>query len=91
MKESYSEGLATQTGPESCGGDSNVMAEALTGVNTGQVLSRENEFKVRTLWDGLPKLNPECRLQSSFLSRAFGLASVDETEDHFVFDCRRLS
>ncbi len=32
MKESYDEGLANHIGPESCGGGSNAMAEALTGV-----------------------------------------------------------
>lgn len=53
MEESYGEGLANHTGPESCGGDSNVTAEALTGVRTGQVLSREIlfNFGVPTLWD----------------------------------------
>ena len=43
MKESYGEGLATHTGPESCeaarkGGD-----EALTGERAGRVFSRESE------------------------------------------------
>jgi len=53
MKESYGEGVAIHTGPESCGGDSNVTAEALTGVRAGQVLSREIlfYFGVPTLWD----------------------------------------
>ncbi len=41
MKVPYGEGVAIHTGPESCGGGSNVMAEALTGVRIGQVLSRE--------------------------------------------------
>ena len=41
MKEPYDEGLASHIGPESCGGGSNGMAEALTGVRAGQVLSRE--------------------------------------------------
>ena len=41
MKVPYGEGVAIHTGPESCGGDSNAMAEALTGVRIGQVLSRE--------------------------------------------------
>ena len=41
MKESYDEGVANHIGPESCGGGSNAMAEALTGVRAGQVLSRE--------------------------------------------------
>ena len=44
MKESYDEGLATHTGPESCvaareGGD-----EALTGVRAGRVFSRERNL-----------------------------------------------
>ena len=53
MKESYGEGVAIHTGPESCGGGSNAMAEALTGVRAGRVLSRENLLKSRvpTLWD----------------------------------------
>ena len=41
MKESYSEGLAIHTGPESCVGDREVTGEALTGVRAGWVLSRE--------------------------------------------------
>jgi hypothetical protein len=41
MKEPYDEGLASHIGPESCGDASNGMAEALTGVRAGQVLSRE--------------------------------------------------
>lgn len=53
MKESYGEGLAIHTGPESCGDISNDIAEALTGVRAGQVLSREILFTsgVPTLWD----------------------------------------
>jgi len=44
MKESHVEGLAAHDGPESCGGARKGVAEALTGVRTGRVLSRENEF-----------------------------------------------
>jgi hypothetical protein len=53
MKESYGEGVANHTGPESCGFGSNVMAEALTGERAGRVLSRENLLKSRalTFWD----------------------------------------
>lgn len=53
MKESYDEGLANHIGPESCGGGSNAMAEALTGVRAGRVLSREILLKSRvpTSWD----------------------------------------
>ena len=41
MQESYGEGLATHTGPESCAADREVGGEALTGVRAGRVLSRE--------------------------------------------------
>ncbi len=41
MKESYGEGVATHTGPESCGAAREGDAEALTGVRAGRVSSRE--------------------------------------------------
>jgi len=41
MKESYSEGLASHAGPESCAGVREGTGEALTGVHTGQVSSCE--------------------------------------------------
>jgi hypothetical protein len=41
MKESYSEGPASHTGPESCIGARKGAGEALTGVRAGRVLSRE--------------------------------------------------
>ena len=44
MKESYGEGLATHTGPESCGAAREGGVEALTGVRAGRVLSRERTF-----------------------------------------------
>jgi hypothetical protein len=47
MREPYGEGVASHTGPESCGGGSNAVAEALTGVRAGQVLSREILLKIR--------------------------------------------
>ena len=43
MKVSYSEGLATHTGSESCAVDREAEGEALTGVRAGQPLSREIE------------------------------------------------
>ena len=43
MKEPYSEGLASHTGPESCVGVREGTDEALTGVHIGQVLSCEME------------------------------------------------
>ena len=41
MKESYGEGLATHTGPESCGAVHKRGVEALTRARTGWVFSRE--------------------------------------------------
>ena len=41
MKESYGEGVATHTGPESCVGVRKGDGEALTGGRAGRVLSRE--------------------------------------------------
>mgnify|MGYP001237910366 CR=1 FL=1 len=42
MEESYGEGIASHTGPESCLYVGNVMLEALTGGNAGRVLSLES-------------------------------------------------
>jgi len=44
MKESYGEGLATHTDPESCGGACEGGVEALTGARAGRVFSRERHF-----------------------------------------------
>jgi RNA-directed DNA polymerase len=41
MKEPYVEGVANHDGPESCAGTREGVGEALTGVRTGRVLSRE--------------------------------------------------
>ena len=41
MRESYGEGVACHTGPKSCAGGGDFAGEALTGVRTGPVLSRE--------------------------------------------------
>ena len=40
MKESYGEGLATHTDPESCGATCEGGVEALTGARAGRVFSR---------------------------------------------------
>jgi len=42
MKEPDAEGIATHSGPESCGHACKDVSEALTGVRAGRVLSREN-------------------------------------------------
>jgi|ERR1700691_4997805 RNA-directed DNA polymerase len=44
MKESHGEGLATHTGPESCGAAREGGVEALTGERAGRVLSRVRQF-----------------------------------------------
>ena len=44
MKESYAEGIATHSGPESCGASCKGSVEALTGVRAGRVFSRERDF-----------------------------------------------
>jgi hypothetical protein len=44
MKESYVEGLAAHSGPESCVDVRKGRGEALTGVRAGRVLSRESNF-----------------------------------------------
>jgi RNA-directed DNA polymerase len=44
MKESYVEGLATHSGPESCGVSRKGSVEALIGEHAGRVLSRERRF-----------------------------------------------
>jgi hypothetical protein len=47
MKESYGEGVATHTDPESCGAVCKDRVEALTGARAGRVFSRERNI----LWD----------------------------------------
>ena len=50
MKESYGEGVATHTGPESCAVARESGGEALTGGRAGQVLSREIHDPRREPW-----------------------------------------
>lgn len=50
MKESYVEGLATYSGPESCVHIREDVGEALTGVRAGRVLSREIHAPRRQVW-----------------------------------------
>jgi RNA-directed DNA polymerase len=58
MKEPYGEGLANHAGPESCGDTRERGIEALTGVGTGRVMSRERQIKLRGAdtveWCGRP-------------------------------------
>ncbi len=41
------QGIASQFGPESCGGGGNPVVEALTGERAGRVWSRENHAPLR--------------------------------------------
>ncbi len=50
MKESYGEGLATHTDPESCVGAGDCAGEALTGEGAGWVSSREINAPLREQW-----------------------------------------
>src|SRR6516162_11723974 len=43
MKESHGKGLATHSGPKSCGASRKGSVEALTGVRAGRVFSRERD------------------------------------------------
>jgi len=78
MKVSYSEGLATRTGSESCMFVGNGEREALTGVRTGRVLSREIEPPSRsdghslvpTLLNGGGRQNWERRYRETLLDLA---------------------
>ena len=44
MKKSYGKGLVNHTGLESCGDVGNIVAEALTEVSAGRVLSPEKKI-----------------------------------------------
>jgi hypothetical protein len=46
MQKSYGEGLANHTDLESCGDSGNIMAEALTEVSAGRVLSPERDYNL---------------------------------------------
>ena len=50
MKESYGEGVATRTGPESCAAAREGRGEALTGVRAGRALSREIHAPLCKWW-----------------------------------------
>lgn len=49
MKESYSEGIATHTGPELCVVPREGLGDELVGVRAGRTLSRETSLKSRVL------------------------------------------
>src|ERR1700694_309553 len=62
MKNSYSKGLATHTGPESCGVTCKGDVEALTGGCAGRVYSRErNSLRDADAVGGSGRHHPERR------------------------------
>ena len=58
MKESYGEGLATHTGPESCGAAREGGDEAWTGERAGRVFSRERHSPRCRRRKGVRKATP---------------------------------
>ena len=61
MKESYVEGLAAHSGPESCGAVRKGRGEALTGVRAGRVLSRERSLRGADAVEVCGRLHPAHR------------------------------
>jgi RNA-directed DNA polymerase len=70
MKESYGEGLASHTGPESCVGVRKGDNEALTGVRAGRVLNREIADPPSGGHSGVPTHIRACGKATSTASRA---------------------
>ena len=70
MQESYSEGLASHTGPESCGVVCKDDPEALTGVRAGWVLSRETKTRRKAATRGCQRSSgPAARLHRGHRER----------------------
>jgi RNA-directed DNA polymerase len=68
MQESYGEGLASHTGPESCVGTREGNDEALTGVRAGRVLNREIAKPPQGGHSGVPTHIRECGKATSTAS-----------------------
>ena len=75
MKESYGEGPASHTGPESCMGDREVVYEALTGGHAGRVSSHES-YK-----SGMPTLSTEAEGNSRAVFKAMDPTASRGVED----------
>ena len=66
MKESYVEGLASHSGPESCVVAREGTGEALTGVRAGRVLSRErNSLRGADAVGEGGRQHPACRYREA--------------------------
>ena len=68
MKESYGEDIASRTGPESCVGGRKAAGEALAGVRTGWVVSRENTYYFR-----VPTISPSVEGNTDGVANAMTL------------------
>jgi len=69
MQESYVEGLAAHSGPESCGDAREGIVEALTGVRTGRVFSRERN------------LSPGCRRRKEMRKATLGASLLQDAPE----------
>ncbi len=65
MKVLYGEGIANHTGPESCGAAREGVAEALTGVRMGRVLSRESFLRDADAVMRSGRRNRDCRYREA--------------------------
>jgi hypothetical protein len=90
MKESYVEGLAAHNGPESCAGVRKDTGEALTGENTGWVLSRETTTLARERWgsSGVPRW--WCHIEGNMVKGATGKARTDPARSQTPRTCGRI-
>src|SRR5512137_1722900 len=71
MQESNDEGIASHIGPESCAAARKGSGEALTGVRTGQVLSRESrKLRDADAVGGCGRRNPTRRYRKTQRSPA---------------------
>jgi len=84
MKESYGEGVANHTGPESCVGFPQGGGEALTGVRAGQVLSREILLTPGCLRSGRRRKATLCMSQSRDMYRPCAVGDLEHVRKHLA-------
>jgi RNA-directed DNA polymerase len=91
MKESYGEGLATHTDPESCGATCEGGVEALTGARAGRVFSRESLLRDADAVRRSGRPHPTSRYRERWRSPArsetpctYGHTSLENREIHWL-------
>src|SRR5437667_9332097 len=93
MKESYGEGPATHTGPESCGGARKDGGETLTGERAGRVFSRESRL-LRSAdavgGSGRPHSTRRARKTGRGSARSRSEEHTSELQSHHDLVCRLL-